>query len=302
MPEIPAEIERPAPPILLPRGINCCRCAYELQGLAPASLCPECATPITESLRTGALIFESPRALRRLRVGAELTTWGAFAWVAVAVLGWALHAFLVMVLTAELPATVIVFLLHASAVAAILRGAWLVTTPSERPARIRGPKWVAPTARWVLIGSHIVQVVAFLVLLVRTGVGGPWGAIIFLTILSSGLGWALLLRVVAGIYDRGRLYKLARRASLASTLLIAAMGISLLAALGSLAMPALPGPLAIALGFVLAAMPFIVFILLALGLLIAFIALVELGSWIAKARARAESIRAAVGADLPFLS
>jgi hypothetical protein len=54
---------------------SCIRCGYNLRGLSPDGLCPECATPIGRSLRGDLLRFADPDWLARLRFGASLKLW-----------------------------------------------------------------------------------------------------------------------------------------------------------------------------------------------------------------------------------
>ncbi len=43
------------------RGVVCATCEYELSGLDPGGVCPECGTPVERSVR-GGLLVDSPRA------------------------------------------------------------------------------------------------------------------------------------------------------------------------------------------------------------------------------------------------
>ena len=51
----------------------CLRCGYDLYGLAPSGLCPECGLSIAESLERRRLGLSSPEYLSTLRTGALLT-------------------------------------------------------------------------------------------------------------------------------------------------------------------------------------------------------------------------------------
>ncbi len=53
----------------------CRRCGYNLRGLMPTSLCPECGTPIAQSLVGNLLKHADPDWLERLRFGTSLKLW-----------------------------------------------------------------------------------------------------------------------------------------------------------------------------------------------------------------------------------
>ncbi|MBL8887007.1 MAG: hypothetical protein JNK16_10120 [Phycisphaerales bacterium] len=55
---------------LLEEPVICLRCGYELRGLLPSSVCPECALPIADSLAGRRLGLSSPAYLATLRGGA----------------------------------------------------------------------------------------------------------------------------------------------------------------------------------------------------------------------------------------
>lgn len=64
--ELPPSLPLVAPDIL------CRSCSYALQGIATATACPECGTPVTNSLRGDILEFSSPQYVRGLWLGALL--------------------------------------------------------------------------------------------------------------------------------------------------------------------------------------------------------------------------------------
>lgn len=50
----------------------CVRCGYNLRGLPRAGVCPECSTPVADSLRTKVLKYSSPEYLAKLHRGVFL--------------------------------------------------------------------------------------------------------------------------------------------------------------------------------------------------------------------------------------
>jgi len=63
------------------RVVACCECLYPLRGLARDGLCPECGTPIADTLRPRRrrepLRLTPVRVLRRMSRGLNLAWWGA---------------------------------------------------------------------------------------------------------------------------------------------------------------------------------------------------------------------------------
>ena len=53
-------------------NLTCTRCGYNLRGLTPDKVCPECATPITRSLDRNLLRYADPNWLNKLRLGTAL--------------------------------------------------------------------------------------------------------------------------------------------------------------------------------------------------------------------------------------
>ncbi len=303
----PPEAPEPAA-ATLPGGINCWKCSYELHGLTRESLCPECATPIQDSLRSDALIFASPAYLGKLRIGAEMTTWGALSWVFVAGFWWLLQAMaaslvksLAPTLDADLLAGAAVYLVHFTTALVLVRGIWLLTLPEERYQRRREKRWIRPAARWTLLISSGLQEFALVIMLLDPSFTRASVAVIIFTLATNAVGWAFLLHLVARYYRRGRVNRLAWWAHVAAVTASASPLLILVFSVLTMVMPPLPGPILFAAGFAIGLIPLVVLILLGFTLLVSFIVLVELGSWINKARIRSESIRAALGADFYFL-
>ena len=55
--------------------LPCFKCGYNLRSLALDATCPECASPIQDTIRFGWLQFADPAWLRRIRQGATCTLW-----------------------------------------------------------------------------------------------------------------------------------------------------------------------------------------------------------------------------------
>jgi hypothetical protein len=66
--------------------LPCVSCGYNLRGLDPSGRCPECATPIADSMRGDLLRFSNPEWLRKVRWGSRILYWEGIVLVAGTVL------------------------------------------------------------------------------------------------------------------------------------------------------------------------------------------------------------------------
>lgn len=57
-------------------GRICVRCAHDLGTLPPTATCPECGTPVSESLQRALLRYSPPRYVARVRSGLNLVLYG----------------------------------------------------------------------------------------------------------------------------------------------------------------------------------------------------------------------------------
>lgn len=56
--------------------IRCQECNYNLRGIGPNQVCPECGARVRDTLRPDLLMFLGPRVLRRLRAGTRYVVFG----------------------------------------------------------------------------------------------------------------------------------------------------------------------------------------------------------------------------------
>lgn len=68
-------------PIRIEPGTPCIRCTYDLVGLTSAGACPECGTPVAETLRQGLFSGADLAYLRRIRRGLSLVLGGICTWL-----------------------------------------------------------------------------------------------------------------------------------------------------------------------------------------------------------------------------
>ena len=74
--------------------VACRRCGYNLRGLKPDGLCPECGTPIGLSISGDLLRFADPAWLEKLALGIRYILWGLAVAVLFGILGGVVGAFL----------------------------------------------------------------------------------------------------------------------------------------------------------------------------------------------------------------
>ncbi|NLF31382.1 MAG: hypothetical protein GX591_10930 [Planctomycetes bacterium] len=145
-------------------SVPCIACGYDLRGLAPNDVCPECGTPVRDSLEGDFLPTAPPRYVRRLARGAILMLCGTLLTLAGILL--AVGALVAYAnLGIRLPA--VPWIAALSALAGCLSdlcGAWLIGSRDPRhlwrdgvfPLRrvVRGTALLAPALEaWLALGA-----------------------------------------------------------------------------------------------------------------------------------------------------
>lgn len=118
----------------------CIRCSYNLRGLPTDGRCPECGTPVADSLRGDYLAFAAPEHLASIRAGLGLVLVGVPVYF-VALVGGVLGAF---VAQGILSPGEIGVLRHAAMLAPsalLLAGYWRLTRPEPGHDRFGVPTW-----------------------------------------------------------------------------------------------------------------------------------------------------------------
>ena len=215
-------------------GLLCMRCGYDLTGLASDGVCPECGTPVADSMRGNLLADRSPEYVRTLKRGLSLVLNGILLWFVVIFLTSVGTAFLGVSAGASgsAPPSFITsgwLTLFSGAInlgfsAMILFGYWLFTARDPGDPVRDG----APTARNVLRVAVIVQascdalsllltsIVAVLAgpqMLAGSAVSGSGGVYIMLIAVSSLLGLVSFAAFVtiffsAMLYVKGMAHRL----------------------------------------------------------------------------------------------
>ncbi|MHC4609534.1 MAG: hypothetical protein ACYS7M_04225 [Planctomycetota bacterium] len=87
MSDIPDAIVGEGPDQTIQQDMACRRCGYNLRGLTPAMACPECSTPVGESVHGDLLAYADPDWLDTLRRGTVLKLWSILVAIVGAVFG-----------------------------------------------------------------------------------------------------------------------------------------------------------------------------------------------------------------------
>lgn len=192
--------------------IRCIACGYEVSGLPNGGLCPECATPIAESIRGDGLAFASIEHLQRLSKGLVYTRLGVGLMVCVWFLALAMRI-AISVITWSPPPRWLMDVIVAGPVVGCLAlwslGWWKVTTPDPRLADTESSR--APLcARWVAV---VIAVVATAALLASPWVAGTVpgaGLAVFILLMPQYACGAACLRRLAIQAGNRRAARLAR--------------------------------------------------------------------------------------------
>ncbi len=144
-------------------GLLCMRCGYDLSGLVSDGNCPECGTPIAESMRGNLLVDRSPEYVRTLKRGISLVLNGILLYFVVMIMtivGTVGFAFLSSASGSGSPSflssgsfTLISTAIDFAISALILFGYWLFTAHDPGDPVRDG----SPTARAVLRVTVVVQ-------------------------------------------------------------------------------------------------------------------------------------------------
>jgi hypothetical protein len=156
------ELAAPRPATTIDRDVPCASCGYNLRGLMADWNCPECGTPIRNSLRGDLLEFCDPTWVARLAVGARLTYFGC----------WGCLALVVGLLIASGPSGVwspqgglALLVPHLATTCLFVVGSWWLTSPHRREAALgvkRRARWLTRTGVVAAIAEDVVFLASLL--------------------------------------------------------------------------------------------------------------------------------------------
>lgn len=187
-----------------PPGVVCRSCGYELTGLRADAVCPECATPIRQSLRRDLLVFSDADWLLRLRRGSALVVWTTLAWIGLHLLGRMLASIITTRWGQASGVTESVFILCNVCLSAwFVLSVWHLTTPERADGAMRGA--VSAKAARALVTVGVLTHNAHLLMAAPLAGVSP-DAVGWIGIGLAALGWVALLFYASTLARRmGRL-------------------------------------------------------------------------------------------------
>jgi hypothetical protein len=174
-----------APDGTLSEDTLCIRCGYNLRGLTPDKVCPECFTPIAGSLHGNMLAFADADWLKRLHKGTVLKLWS----IALGIVGGIVGVIITLRLRAT-PELMVLFSLPAGLLG--LWAAFLITAQEPRIAIEEDPI----TLRKVVRACAVLGVIRQLIGQGGTNLSGLLPAPL-LIVLTATLGAVTLVGVAA---------------------------------------------------------------------------------------------------------
>ena len=178
------------------RGVLCVTCEYDLSGLNPGGVCPECGTPVERSVRGGLLVDSRPEHAETLRRGALVIVAAVATQVAIFI------GSLALAVAATPPAGqgssgpfVALTITSTAITLAALLGWWWLSEPSPEPD-LADPG----STRRAWLRTAIVLQGATVTLSAATGIAGPLasprGAAALATIGSVATTFYLIAAIV----------------------------------------------------------------------------------------------------------
>ena len=180
------------PPLTLDRSQPCVKCAYDLRGLPLDGVCPECGTPVQDSLRGWLLRYASPEYRRKLGLGLSIVLNGILAMVVLTILqmvagfsGWRGGGF-----------DTGMHIVNFGLAIAMIAGYWFMTEPDPGYTGLEKPnsaRQVLRTAVLAQAGLNLLSVVLVLTGAMSTSPTGVTAATAFVLLLGfAGLvAWAV---------------------------------------------------------------------------------------------------------------
>lgn len=142
--------------------LACRHCGFNLRGLATDRTCPECGTPVANSLREDWLRYSDPAWIRQVAQGARVLAWTIIAGIVLGMVAGGIKS-------ADEKLGVLIELATNAAVSLVqVWAVWLATTPE--PAKEIEPQVTARAlARWGTLGSAVANLVSMVLALGSTG-------------------------------------------------------------------------------------------------------------------------------------
>ncbi|MCL4221726.1 MAG: hypothetical protein KJZ65_10210 [Phycisphaerales bacterium] len=249
-PFTPASLRDDARPEVVPTGVVCRACEYELGGLLTDGYCPECGLPIQASMRGDALVLAEPAWLGRLQRGAWAVVWTTLAWLGIRAAGGPGIALLSQGSSTLIASLVLKVVLTGLSLWFLL-GIWNLTTP-EHDLKPRGRQLIY-AVRILMISGVVLNVVQRFGTLSRAPkVPGGMLAYDWLDEFLAAAGWAVLMFHLTQLARRGGAAKMSNSAWITGWFIAVSLGVAivtlLIGVLVALAVvPGTPGGLLMAI-------------------------------------------------------
>lgn len=183
----------PPPPMTVDRTQPCVKCGYDLRGLPLTGVCPECGSPVEDSLRGLVLQFASAQYRGKLKRGLSLILNGILLQIGLMVLGFGV--------VLAFPGSRMVMLgLSAAGLGVtvmLMLGYWLFTEPDPGYTGIEKPKSARQVARIAVAVQAVIQVVQLVMSMADDAVGAVSGTSGGFTLVSAVSGLLTLAALAA---------------------------------------------------------------------------------------------------------
>lgn len=177
----------PLPNAMLDRDQPCMKCGYQLRGLPVAGVCPECGTPVQDSLRGLLLQYASEEYRRRMLRGLSLVLNSIMLMVIVKVV----FSRVLMAAFGQPPGVALGVTIASLGVTAMsIVGYWWYTELDPGYTGVEKPKSARRVARVAVCVSAGIQAVELILQLAESAVapvGGTAAGLSALTVVSVGL-------------------------------------------------------------------------------------------------------------------
>ncbi len=213
-------------PEVVPTGVVCRSCEYELGGLFADGPCPECGLPIQASIRGDALALADPEWLGRLQRGAWVIVWTTLAWVGLIVLGRPAVALFTQGAPASVAGMALKIVLAGLSLWFLL-GIWRVTTP-EHDLKPRGRRLIYLVRILMITGVLLNVVQRFGTLSRAPMVPGGMLAYSWLDEFLAAAAWAALMFHLTGLARRAGAANMSNSAWITGWFIAVSLGIVLL--------------------------------------------------------------------------
>lgn len=237
-------------PQVVPTGVVCRACEYELGGLLADGNCPECGLPIQASIRGDALALAEPVWLKQLQSGGWIIVWTTLAWLGIRAAGAPSIALFTqgkLTLAASLTLKVVLTALSLW----FLLGIWRLTTP-EHDLKPSGRRLLYLIRILMIAGVMLNVVQRFGTLSRAPMVPGGMLAYEWLDEFLATAAWSAIMFHITGLARRAGAARMSNSAWITGWFIAVSLGVALVTLLigvlvAAAVVPGAPGGLLMAI-------------------------------------------------------